>query len=815
METMNFPFVKKGVNTTCILFFLCICLATSPYVNAQTRVMGKVESLYGEPLHKAVVQVLTEGDHRAVQGAVSDSAGHFVVSKLTHGKYYVKISFIGYQSTDSKIFETSNGDINLGIFKLIPADYVLDEIVVESKQKTIEQQEGKVVVNLKNSAAAGGTSALEVLERLPNINVDRQNSQISLAGKEGSIVMINGKRTYMPNAALLQLLSGINASKIDKIELIANPSAALDAEGNAGVINIVMSKTGADGVNGSVEAQAGYGRGSLYNLNGDFSYTKNKLSLYAAYSFARQHQAQTSFNSRVNTDGSQEFSIATMSERDPIQRNHNVRLGMDYQVNKNAFVSALFTLYDNKWSMNALNRTDFYPYYQQASGLGIVNDEINHWKHAGGSLSFQQKLKNNRSFSTSVDYLYYHDNNPTYYNTSSLDPEGTLLGSSVTRSTKVTPISILVPQLNYTAYSSSKLEVQAGAKASLSRFNNDVSVGTLTEGTWADDPLLTSQAELNETILAGFAEANYTISEATAVKGGLRYEHTMFDLSANVESGNVKRNYGSLFPSLLVSHRLNANNLMSAFYARRINRPTFNDIAPFVLFIDPYTFFSGNPAIQPSYTHTVGINYTLYNLLFSASYSNERNSLAKFQISVDPLTNMQTIRPENLGRTNTLNAGVTVPIEITDWWTFQSSLNGLWKEVNTGAFQDNRRLSIYSMQLSGSQQFKFLKHYSAEVSGFYNTATLAGTSKIQPFGGITAGLQRKINNSILRVNVNDVFNSIQSVALISTMGYDIRNGYDFSQRTFKVSYLYTFGNRQGSGSNAKNKGAEEERKRVQ
>jgi hypothetical protein len=785
--------------------------------DAQVKITGKVLSSDSLPLNRATIKVLNLSPEKEMKALTTDSSGMFQIEKLSVGKYYLKISFIGYKPLYSGVFEVigSEFQLNIGDFILFAVDKDLKTIIVKANQKTIEQSEGKIVMNLRNSATAAGASALEVLERLPNVTINRQNSTICLKGKEGSVVMINGKRTYLPNEALLQLLSGINASKIDKIELITNPSAAMDAEGNAGIINIITAKSNLTGLNGSVESQIGYGNGSVYGFNGNVNYKINKLGMYLSYSISRINQNQLSFNSRRNSFDGNDFLISTNSERDPIQRNHNLRIEMDYQINDTTSMGGSISTFDNKWSMSALNKTKISIGINDTN-LIIINSEINHWKHIGGNIYFQTKLKNNKAFSLSLNYLSYYDNNPSFYNISYLDHQNSYLFNRINKSGKTTPIDIVVPQLNYTLFSGNCLKIKVGSKCSFSNFNDNVVVSSLVDGNWSNNQALTGKSEFKESIIAGFVEANYKIKEKIKINAGIRYEWTDFYLTMNEAFQNIYRKYGNLFPTFSLSYRANSVNSMSVFYSKRINRPTFNDIAPFILFIDPYTFFSGNSAIQPSYTNTIGTDFNFHNFLFSLSYSYEANSLAKFQISVDPTTNLETVKPVNLYYTKSFSTGLIMPISITSWWDFQSSINGIWQEIKTGSFQSNRTLNLLGFQMTGSQSFKLLKDYLVEVSGFYNTKMFAGTSLIQPYGGLNIGIQKKWNHgSALRLNLNDVFNSIKSTALIQMLGYDIKNGYDFSQRTLKISYTYTFGVKVASHGNKAGLNAEEDRKRVE
>ena len=316
-----------------------------------------------------------------------------------------------------------------------PRTTVLKEVAVVAAPIPLTQKEGRLVLDLKNSPTSAGSSVLDILAKMPAVTVNAQSNTFSIKGKEGAIVFINGKRNYMPPSGLFQLLAGLNAGNIDKIEIITTPSADMDAEGKAGIINIILKKGKHEGRYGSLGAQAGYGAGTFAGLNGDITWDQGKWDLNASYSFSRNAQKQISFNYRQNTWQGADFTSNTLSERSPVQTDHNVYIDAGYQLTKTSALRGSFTMYDNKWSMDALNHTA-QSLGQAHSGFDTPNDEINHWTHYGEVLGFTHSFRNKSFFSSSVDYLYYKDNNPANY-------------QPATRTAKLTPISIFVGEMDY------------------------------------------------------------------------------------------------------------------------------------------------------------------------------------------------------------------------------------------------------------------------------------------------------------------------------------------------------------------------------
>lgn len=801
-----------------ILVIAFVILSININTKAQSMIEGKIANTDSAPIYGATISLLNFSDSAIIRNTISDTLGLFRFKTPQVGKYFVKVDYIGYNQVYSQPFEIfKKADIiNLGLIKLALSNTYLNGVIIKSRERFIEQKEGKLVFNLKNNLTSAGSSVLEVIEKLPGVNVNRQNNTISIAGRDGAIVMFDGKRNYMPISGLLQMLAGMNTSNIEKIELITNPSSSLDAEGNAGFMNIVLKKAKTEGLSANIEIQSGYEKGSVYGLNGDINYVKGPISIYGGYSFSRVKQDQISFNDRENDFSAVKFAISTMSLRYPVQRNHNFRIGADYQVSKSTNLGVLFTFYNNRWSMNALNTTKISSGQSSDSVLKIDNQEINQWQHYGANFNLQHTFKNQKTLSTSLDYLHYTDNNPTDYKTDIFSPQNTFLNTSFTKSSKFTPIDIVTGKLDYIAFSTKKINLQIGVKSTFSHFNNDVSISSLNNGAWTIDSLLTSKSTLREILLAAYGELHYEIDDKTKLNVGLRFENTSFDLGFDGKSGSLKKDYGNWFPNISLSHKFDQQNSIFLSYSKRINRPAFNDIAPFSLFIDPYTFFSGNPAIQPSLANIFGLNYNWNNTIFSLSYSDEKEALAKFQISVDPSTNIEIIRPENLQSIRSFNIGATMPIKVTNWWNIQASVNSLWREVKTGVFHDYMVLNQWGVQFTGNQSFKLSKSIQADISGFYNSKTLSGTSITQLVGGLNFGIQKKFNKSAIRFNINDILNSsVKYTSLVNTATYHIKNGFDFSQRIFKISYSFNFGKNNTQIKPKYGSGAEEEKRRVE
>ena len=610
------------------LFFVSIAWSQNGFT-----VKGKVIDNNNEPVPFANVLLLQSSDASLIKGMLSGDNGEYEFKNIASGNYIIEIELIGYGKVRSNQI-TLNSNVTVPDLMMSEGE-ALDEVVVEARKPLFTQKVDRLVINVENSIVSTGGTALEVLERSPGIVVNRQNNNISVVGKDGVVVMINGRTSYVPASSLVQMLDGMTADTIESIEVITTPPANFDAEGNAGFINIVLKENSNLGTNGSYSLSMGYGKGVVSNNNINFNYRKNKFNVFGNYSFGLDKRAQLFKTSREFTDGTDDFSTASRSDREPTQRNHNLRTGIDYQASEKTVFGVILTGFDNRWEMDAVNNS-----VDEVNGIFdrrviLENTEINRLRHFGSNFNVKHEFNDSDFISFDVDYLYYEFYNPTDYENSFFDMNDQFESLESLRSRKDTPLNTWVAKLDYADQFSEKLKFETGAKLIKNDFENDVSVENLIGQDWIEDPTLTNFSVLDESIWAGYASLDYTINEKTSVKGGLRYEYTDSKLDVDTQGRVVDRQYGIWFPSLFLSQKWSDTFSMNWSYSKRITRPTFNDLAPFVIFLEPNTFISGNASLQPaiSQTYKFDINFKSYFLSFG--YTDQEASIANFQERID------------------------------------------------------------------------------------------------------------------------------------------------------------------------------------
>ncbi len=798
--------------------FLLALLVFSTNIFAQSnfKISGNILESNNNTMPFANVLLLKASDSTLVKGTLSDENGSYIIKEVSSGNYLLLSSLVGFQSAYSKPFKLNN-DYYPEALVLIEGEQ-LKEVVIEAKKPIFQQQIDRLVINVENSIVSAGGTALEVLERSPGVLVNKQNNNISIQGKSGVVVMINGKISYMPAQSLVQFLNGISADNIASIELITSPPANLDAEGNAGYINIVLKKRSDLGLNGTYSISGGYGKGAVSNDNLNFNYRKNKVNIYGSYSFSLDKRNQIFTTSREYQESGNLITSSTISDRDPTQRNHNLRIGLDFDISEKTVTGFLISTFDNKWTMDALNNNLNTENETPTSYVILDNNELNHLKHFGFNYNFKHNFSENKFISFDIDYLKYRYNNPTDYINSFYDQNFEFISEELLRSRKETPLNTWVSKMDYSNAINENTKLEAGIKGTKSEFKNEVSVENFMDNEWVIDPSLTNVSDLNEKIFAAYGSIEYSFNKKTSVKAGLRYEYTDSKLNTDTDGLVVDRQYGIWFPTIFLNRNFNENFSMNLSYSKRITRPTFNDLAPFVILLDPNTFFSGNSSLQPAISNSIkyGINYKSYFL--SLQYTNEDSSIASFQERIDDETGRLIFEASNLDFTKTFGMTLGIPIKITNWWKTQNNLTASKQKVRTFYNEEPLEVKLVNFSANSTHAFKISDSFSMELSGNYYGPSLFGSAKYNEIMIFNFGIQKEFKEDwgSLKFGISDIFNQFKLTGGTDFPEQNIKtkNSFRFTNRTFTVTYNRKFGNNKLKSSRNRETGSEEERQRV-
>ena len=799
-------------------YFFPIAVLLTLSMNSQNSVTGVVKG-DSEPISYANSILFKASDSSFVKGVISQEDGSFEFDRIADGTYFITASMMGYFNVDSEVFEVK-GNTNFKVPDIILSEQVLlDEVVMNVEKPLYEQKVDRMVINVESSILSAGSTALEVLERSPGVIVDRQNNNISLVGKNGVTIMINGKISYLPQESILQLLEGTGSDNIKSIELITTPPANLDAEGNAGFINIVLRERTDVGLNGSYSLSAGVGNGTVTNDNINFNYRKGKINVFGNYSFQRRAQGMIWSLSRsfTNTEDDEIF-LSAVSDRDPVQRNHNARIGIDYEISEKTIIGMIISGYDNKWTMDAITNSEETTNGLPSEYTEVFNQERNQWKNFGANFNFKHNFKENGYVSVDYDYLTYDNENPNDYVNNYYDGDGNFLFEELTISDKITPINISVIATDYNNQINEDLKLEFGAKGAFTHFENDVYVGFFDGTDYVEDDELTNKSDLYERILAAYSSVDYNISKKIAAKVGLRYEYTVSKLDTDKQGTVVDRSFGELFPSVFFSYNVNDSLNMNFSYSRRITRPTFSQMAPFVIFIDPNTFFSGNPAIQPSISNSIKVGTTYKSFVLSAQYTLENGAISRGEQRFDAEKERLIWISDNIDHVNTFSLTLGLPFRITDWWKSQNTLIFLNTQIENDFEDYVFKTDQNSWNINTTQSFTMSSDWTSELNFNYFSPRIRGTNKVESQYVMNFGVMKKFGDKwgSLRFNINDIFESrvfeLNTTSAQSNLKANTK--LRFSNRTYLLTYTRSFGNKKLKSTRSRSTGAEEEKNRV-
>jgi len=760
--------------------------------------------------------LLFNGDSVLVQGAATDSVGAFHFQNTVPGKYRISASMIGYAAFTTDWIYVGDNDLEVTEIILEDSALQLGEIVVSATKPRVEVQMDRLVINVGSSITAAGNSVLDVLQQSPGVVVSRQNYTVTMNGKSGVRIMIDDRIMQVPLDVAVQMLEGMNASNIEKIELITTPPSKYDAEGNAGIIRLV-TKQGSDlGTNGTIGLTLGYRWAETLGSNLTLSHRGKSIAWTVDYTWLRNHNLHVFKLERNAVDGGFIRSIGDDSRRENVTSQHNLSANLEYTINHRTTINIGVTGYRRNWNMDATN-TDV---NREAVDSTIVTDmkirELNLWQSVTGSVYMQRVINAKNDLVISVDYLYYNNDNPSGYDNIVHYQEAGTNELSRIDLTKRTPIQFIVSRAEYLYHPQSSFRFEAGVKSILSTLDNNVGVRRLVNNVWTIDQYFTSFSSLNEQIIAGYISSAWMPGTNWQLNSGLRYEYTHTSISSPTQRNLINRKYGIIFPNVLLQKSLGSERDVQFTYAKRITRPTYNDIAPFVFFWGPNTFSGGNTALLPAVASLASVSYHVRQWAVTAQVTHIKNEIVTYQADVDPQTNNLTYRAQNLNRVNAVALTNSYGFSITPWWDWQSDFTARYQAALTTPVHGVTKYTQFALNATVVSIMRLPRNFAIEVAGNYQSAMITGTSKWLPMGSLNAGIQKKLGEKgSIKLSMDDILHTNYWRIKAHSPGNESASyfKYDFHNQFVRVSYSRSLGNNKFQSMRSKS-GADDERSRV-
>jgi len=783
MRHFQFKKSSQSLFMTSILFF-------SIQLHASNKIIGRVSDTKKQPIEFATVTLLNAETKKLIKGDVCNEKGEFLIDDLAKGIYTISVSMVGYIKN-----ETETVVVDATKDRTIEKDIVLNEAVhqlsnveVVSKKKFIEQTVDKVVVNPDASITSASENVYEIMKKLPGVTVDN-NDNIILKGKQGVNVMIDDKPTYLSSTELATMLKGMQGNNVKQIEIIENPSARYDAEGNSGIINIKTKHNKAPGFNGSMNAGlnlasklGGYG-GLDINLN------LGKLNVYGNYSYNNWSGWNALDANRRFT--SEPFLGATQSiynKSDYHGNGHNYKVGADYYLNKN---QALSFMYRGNSGFN--NNTDFgitsFKNTNMAidSSLQSNTNRSHNWNNNTFNLNYKWDIDSlGQSFTVDADYANFDFFSGSNQVSANFDRNGNNVNRNIDlTSSQNGNIRIITAKADYVRPIGKLFNFETGIKTSFVTTDNIASmIGYITQN---------DHFVYNENIQAAYVNGLLKL-KMTSVQLGLRLENTVSS-GKSITTNTVDNNsYLKLFPSLFVQQKLDADNMINFRYSYRIGRPSYSSLNPFVWMVDPYTYKLGNPLLKPQFTHSVGLTHSFKGVFNTSIGYNFTKDLFTEVLHQNDGTKAVYQTNENLSNSIDWNASETFQLEPTKWWSVNGTLTGMYKVVNAN-LGGEVQFTNWSYSGNMNNTFTINKQIGLELNGYYNSKQLNGNFIHNPRYSVDFGIQGKIvkNKVIVKVSLNDIFNTSHSSGYTKYGNIDIDFKDLGDSRQLNISLSYRFG----------------------
>lgn len=808
------------MNYKCLLLLCCLFSVTTLHSQA-AKISGKITDTKGIAIDAATITLLLPDGKTLAGSALTENTGAFEIDNVADGEYILAVTMMGYVSYKSESIKVQDKEIELPTVQLTAKDNKMKEVTVRGQKPLIEIFADKIVVNVENSAVNAGSSALEILARSPRVNVD-QNDNISIKGKQGVNVMIDGKQMVLSGTDLANILKSMPSNSISQIEVISNPGARYDAAGTAGIINIRTKRDKNMGMNGSVNAGFAQGVYPKYNAGLNLNYRNKKISGYVSYNYARRWWFnRLNLNRKfyaANSDAIQFSYVQDNFMKTPMD-NHNATFGLDYDIGKKTIVgiagTAGNTMFDRETynTSQALNGSEQLIYNFETIG-NQTQDYNNYSANANLRHRFNDKGEN---LNIDVDYARYWNESTQNLGTIYTNADGSPYQPSYYMRSDMDGVTqIRALKADYSLPINEKTTFETGAKSTYVTSDNEPLFYEKTTGDYTLDTKRSNHFIYRENINAAYVNFNKTW-DRWSTQLGLRAENTNVEAEQVTLDSIYTTSYTQLFPSMAVQRSLNEKHDLGITLSRRIQRPNYEQLNPFKFFIDNTTYKAGYPYLRPALTYSAELSHTFKKRFITTfGYSNTKDNITQVIQPSETEDSVTVQTDKNLAEVNSFTLSASYSFQITKWWSNVNNFTG-WYSHFTG-FLANTNLSNGSPAFSvyTNNNFTLGKGFRAELTFWYQSRQVYGFFDLKNMWTLGAGVQKSIlkDKGTIRLNANDIFWRGLPRATSVYNSYQEDFVVKRETRQISLSFNYRFGDKKLQPTRRRDGGADDEKNRV-
>ena len=811
------------------MLLISSCYIANAQANNNTGVVTAIiKSNQNIPLENATVELLKSKDSSLVKLAVSDNKGDAEFLHIAFGTYIIKVTMINYAPLTSDAFTLSSVKSSSKVaLTMLQQTTQMKSVVVEGKKPFLQKLSDRIVVNVDNSITSAGSSAMDVLERSPGVNIN-ENDVISLRGKQGVIIMIDGKPTPMAGTDLANYLRGLPSVVVDRIDIITNPSAKYDASGNSGIIDIHMKKDQRLGANGSFTASAGQGVYPKLNTGVTLNYRNKKVNIFGNYSYAyrkglnhlildRNFYTNGIFDGEDKKDNYTTFPLNF----------HVARVGADFFINNKTIIG--FVINSNFINYHNLNTNNSVVIDNQKQPSYTFQTHVNTasaFNNSVGNINFKHTFDTTgKELTADFDYGVYHSNAVSNNSTDYYKLDGSMLGNPyVLLGDQHGKLTLKTAKADYVNPLGKNAKLEAGIKTSDVSSDNDAKFFDASTGTPVNDTTKTNHFLYEEFNHAGYVNFSRDFKKFN-VQAGLRGEATKFKTHQVKGDIYFDSSYFQLFPSAFFNYKINKDQTLGVSVSRRIDRPGYNSLNPFLFLIDVSTYNTGNTRLLPQLTWSYEMNYTIKNFNFALNYSHTKDveniAIAKFK-DVFPEShfadsNITVEIPVNLDALDYFGLSIAAPIHPAKWWTMVNNVNIYYNHFRGELGGTPLDKGAPAVDMKSNNTFTLGDRWSAELNGTYTSGGRDGYMVAHSQWSLSSGIQKTIlkKKGTLRFNITDIFWTNLPNAVITYPGKYIEKWHAFREsRVGSITFSYRFGKSTVQAARRRTTGSEEERQRA-
>jgi len=775
------------------VLFMCAC-SVSYAQTSSSALVGKVYSDKGL-VDEATVVLLNYSDSSVVKSTISNKSGIFLFSNINKGKYLVfitKLNFIKSYSGPYEVAEGKSRDIGFISIKQSPTQ--LGEVVIAGRKDFVEVKKDKSVLNVEQNIMASGASLYDILSTSPGVKI--VNDEVLYHGGQKALIAINDKPVLLSGEELTNFLKNYQGSSISQIELIDNAGAKYGSTGSGGMINVILKEKKSRGSNVSFTESAAYGDKYKFNSGINYNLRTEKLNLFASYNYSNSSIPHTIKTNRFvdNSFGWNYFSLNY--DADVKTRNHNFSVGADYELTSRQTIGFLVNGFYNKANIDKRNTTFISTNGSRDSSiksLSIIDRNLNNVNYnlnykidldkAGKSVlsadadytdyrrKSQENLRNdffNAAGQNENDPIFYRDNSPSH-------------------------ITIKSANIDFSQALSKNTRLNLGAKSSRVNNDNQIDFDTLKNGHYVVDSARSDHFVYTERIDAAYLELESKLGSNTNLTMSVRGEHTHFTAESVNPARHADSSYFNLFPNVQLSHQIDKSNLLTLSYSRTIGRPNYQDLNPFVSYVDQFYSSTGNPFLRPDFINTYRISDFIadkYRVSLSTIITNNY-----YQIIFDQKATGQYFTTKaNLGTRYQYMIEFNLPFDLTSWWHVDAQLDASHERYSYKNYAVPDK-TTNNFNINVTQNFKLTSKLSAQLINEYQSPTYYVISQYQYLAWTNVGLRYSIlkDKGAIRLAVSDVFNSYFNKYTTTFNGMNIFSRDKIGSRFVTATFTYHFG----------------------